>query len=166
MTTATGPVFIDTNILIYAHAALAPLHATAFSTLQSLAAAGVELWISRQTLREYLAGMTRPGVFTGTAPMPSLLGDVRSFEAQFRVAEDGPAATVHLLNLLATISCGGKQIHDANIVATMLAHGIPNLLTNNVADFARFSTLITVVPLVPPATPAPPPGLPPPPGVP
>ena len=35
-------------------------------------------------------------------------------------------------------SRSGKQVHDANIVATMLAHGVGRLLTFNVADFQRF----------------------------
>jgi hypothetical protein len=39
---------------------------------------------------------------------------------------------------------------DANILvyATLVSHPL-QLLTNNVADFARFAGLITVVPLVP-----------------
>ena len=34
-------------------------------------------------------------------------------------------------------SVGGRQIHDANIVATMLAYGELRLLTFNVADSRR-----------------------------
>jgi predicted nucleic acid-binding protein len=49
--------------------------------------------------------------------------------------------------LIARIAVGGKQVHDANIVATMQAHGIRQLLTGNVADFNRFSALIRVLPL-------------------
>ena len=41
------------------------------------------------------------------------------------------------------------QARESKAVATMLEHGIPNLLTDNTADFARFGGLITVVPLVP-----------------
>ena len=52
------------------------------------------------------------------------------------IAEDGPAVTIELLRLVSTISSQGKQIHDANVIATMIAHGIPNLLTHNVGDFA------------------------------
>ncbi len=40
---------------------------------------------------------------------------------------------------------GGKQVHDANIAATMLAHGITRLLTFNVADFQRFAGLIELI---------------------
>ena len=57
--------------------------------------------------------------------------------------------TTNLLNLLTTITINGKQVHDANIVATMQAHGIPKLLTHNTTDFARYASIITVVPLVP-----------------
>jgi predicted nucleic acid-binding protein len=42
-------------------------------------------------------------------------------------------------------SFGGRQVHDANIVATMLAHGERRLLTFNVADFRRFTPLVEVV---------------------
>ena len=38
----------------------------------------------------------------------------------------------------------GKRIHDANLVATMLAHGIRVLVTLNPADFAPFADKIEV----------------------
>lgn len=41
----------------------------------------------------------------------------------------------------------GKQIHDANIVATMIAYRIEYLLTHNVVDFERFTSLIHILPL-------------------
>jgi predicted nucleic acid-binding protein len=44
---------------------------------------------------------------------------------------------------------GLGEVHDANIVATMQVYGVRHLLTHNTADFARFSHLITVVPLEP-----------------
>ena len=37
---------------------------------------------------------------------------------------------------------GGRQIHDANIVATMLAHGERRLLSFNGADFRRYGDRI------------------------
>jgi predicted nucleic acid-binding protein len=42
-------------------------------------------------------------------------------------------------------SFGGRQVHDANVVATILAHGELRLLTFNEADFRRFAGLIEVV---------------------
>lgn len=143
-----GKVFIDTNVLIYANLALSPFHRHATERLQRLDEQNIELWISRQTLREYLAVMTRPGDLTGTIPIKSLLEDVQYFAARFRVAEDGPFVTERLLSLLELVACGGKQIHDANIAATMLAHDVDQLLTHNTSDFTRFSAYITVLPLI------------------
>ena len=148
-TTAVEPVFVDTNNLIYAHQAHSPFNAQAIAKLLDLESTGHPLWISRQILREYLAAMSRPGGLTAPVPLANLLSDVRAFQTQFHIAEDGPGVTGHLLNLLASIPCGGKQVHDANIVATMLAHGIQRLVTHNVADFNRFGAHITVIPLIP-----------------
>jgi hypothetical protein len=93
--------------------------------------------------------MSRPGALSAPVPMNQLIVDVHSFQAQFLIAEDGLAVTNLWLSLLGTVPCGVKQIHDANIVATMMAHGLSRLLTHNVADFNRFSAQITIVPLVP-----------------
>jgi predicted nucleic acid-binding protein len=148
-TTAVEPVFVDTNNLIYAQQALSPFHAVATARLHDLATAGHPLWISRQVLREYLAVMSRPGALTAPVSMAGLVADVQAFQSQFLIAEDGPGVTNHLLTLLASVPCAGRQVHDANIVATMLTHGIQNLLTHNVTDFHRFAAYITVIPLVP-----------------
>jgi predicted nucleic acid-binding protein len=149
VTTAGRRLFVDTNILMYSVLTASPFHAAADESLNALDTAGAELWTSRQILREFVAAMTRPGVASPMPPVASVLADVRRFATQFRIAEDGPLVTDELLRLIAAIPCGGKQVHDANIVATMLAHRIPTLLTHNVPDFQRFTTLITIQPLVP-----------------
>jgi len=141
-------VFIDTNVLVYAQLTESPWYSLAEEWLQRLNDEGVELWISRQTLREYLAAMTKPNALTKPIPIVSLINDVRYFADRFQVAEDGTHITETLLGLLEHISVGGKQIHDANIVATMLVYGISRLLTHNVDDFKRFAHLIEVLPLV------------------
>ncbi len=78
-----------------------------------------------------------------------MLADVNTLVSRFRIAEDNSAVFAELLRLLAHIPCQGKMIHDANIVATMLTHGVTHLLTHNTADFTRFAAYITVVPLIP-----------------
>ena len=47
--------------------------------------------------------------------------------------------------MLSACPTGGKQIHDANIVATMLAHGVKAILTHNRKDFIRFEEFITII---------------------
>ena len=72
---------------------------------------------------------------------------IRSFAARFHVAEESVHVTERLLALMEQFSTGGKQIHDANIVATMQVYDIERLLTHNMRDFDRFSSLITLLPL-------------------
>lgn len=147
MQTTNTSVFIDTNILVYANLALSPFHIQATERLQALSQQGIDLCISRQTLREYLAAMTRRSDLTQGIPISSLVLDVRNFATYFRLLEDHLEVTDRLLTLIEQIPSGGKQIHDANIVATMLVYNIPQLLTHNTSDFARFSNLINILPL-------------------
>ena len=149
MTTgAADPLLVDTNILVYASVPQAPQHGPAVTAVRTHARAGTELWISRQIIREFLATLSRPQPFGRPVPGPLLAAQARLLEREFAIAEDGPETTAHLLALIERTPMGGKQVHDANIVATMQAHGIRRLLTANTADFARFAGLITVVPLV------------------
>jgi len=73
-----------------------------------------------------------------------LLDEIRN---SFRIADETAEVTAQLLQLLKQYPTGGKQVHDANIVATMLVHGVDTLLTMNVVDFQRFQDRITLVPL-------------------
>ena len=148
MTIGAGdPLLIDTNILVFSSESRAPFHETAVQAISAHYGAGTELWVSRQILREYLAALTRPQTWGSPQPISRLVADVRSFEAVFHVAEDRSEVTAHLLSLLEEIPAAGKQVHDANIVATMRAYGISRLLTHNEGDFARYAGIITVVPL-------------------
>lgn len=148
-TTDVESVFVDSNILIYADVPAAPENRSARTRLEELASEDADLWISRQVLREYMACMTRPQAFMKAIPSAEVVDDIRRWESQFKIAEDGPSVTDQLLFLLGSVPVGGKQVHDANIVATMLAHGLKRILTHNVADFRRFSPWIDVIPLVP-----------------
>jgi len=148
MTTGEGNrVFLDTNVLVYANAAEAPLPQIALEAVETRYNAGIELWVSRQVLREYLVTFSRPQRFLNPRPITTVIDRVRFFQNRFRVAEDNFAVTEQLLTLMEQVVIGGKQVHDASIVATMLAYGIPSLLTDNTDDFTRFSGIITVLPL-------------------
>jgi predicted nucleic acid-binding protein len=141
------PLFVDTNILVYAASLRAPLHLRASEEIRRRYESGQELWVSRQVLREYLATLSRPQTFAQPKPLRELASDIRYFLKTFRVAEEGAAVTEKLLELIEGREIGGKQIHDANIVATMLVHEVPALLTHNSTDFARFADVIQVIPL-------------------
>lgn len=145
--TGVSDLFVDTNILIYATDPVSPLNRTATDTLQHARATGIDLMISPQILREYLAAATRVAITGRGSPIADILKNFRLFRTAFTVLADSPLVLDHLDRLVSSIAVAGKQVHDANIVATMQAYGIRHLLTHNTADFARFAHIITVMPL-------------------
>ncbi len=138
-------MFVDTNVLIYARFTDAPDHEAARAGLQNALDASEPLRISRQILREYLAVVTRPQIWSVAIGRDDALDDVDRFAAAFDVLEDGPVVTDWLVSLCRQTPVGGKRIHDTNIVATMLAYGERRLLTFNAADFRRFADHIELV---------------------
>lgn len=148
MTMAANAVFVDANVLVYTTFPHFPIHAAAFRRLDALSKTAHDFYTSRQVLREFLAVTTRPGF---TSPMPDVVFleyMVKDFESRFVVLEDDRMITRILLELIVNPGAKGRQVHDANIAATMRRHGIPTLLTHNTADFDRYRQWITVLPLV------------------
>lgn len=142
MTEGAEPTFLDTNILVYASVDTSPFHIMALRAITELENTRQQIWISRQVMREYLATLVRPKI---GIPLGSLITAIRSFELRYQVAEDSPLVTAQLLTLLEQGL--SRQVHDTNIVATMIAYGIRRIVTNNPSDFTPFSSSITVVPL-------------------
>ena len=96
-------------------------------------------------MREYLAVVTRPQTWPVAITREEALDDVSRLIASFEILEDGPAVTELLVALCREVPAGGRQIHDTNIVATMLARGERRLLTFNAADFRRYGDRIELV---------------------
>jgi predicted nucleic acid-binding protein len=146
--TPGSAVFLDTNILVYSSFPGAPFYDAARARLRELESAGVLFWTSRQVLREFLASTTRPGVVVPPPTLEALTQAVRQFETEFEIGDEDAAVTAILLDLLKSRTVQGKQIHDANIVATMRRYSIPWLLTHNTADFTRYVPDIVVLSLI------------------
>lgn len=71
--------------------------------------------------------------------------DVSRLIGSFEVLEGGPIVKGQLVALCREVSGGERQIHDANIVATMLAHGERRLLTFNVVGFQHYGDRIELL---------------------
>jgi predicted nucleic acid-binding protein len=143
MTNVADPLFIDTNVLVYAAWHAAPLHTQARTAIATHRAAGAQLVISRQIIREFLATLNRPQ--SGIA-LATLVREVRAFEVGMIVGDETAATTAALLTLLP--QAAGARVHDVNIVATMQVYGVQRILTNNPGDFVPFAHMITIIPLV------------------
>ena len=138
-------MFVDTNILVNARILEAPHHEVARAGLESALRGPEPLRISRQVMREYLAVVTRPQPWPVPITRGEALDDIGRLNRVFEVLEDGPRVTEALVTLCRDFEVGGRQVHDANIVATMLAHGERRLLTFNGADFRRYEQRIELV---------------------
>ena len=138
-------MFIDTNVLVNARILEAPDHQIARASLERVFQELEPLRISRQVVREYLSVVTRPQVWAVAMSLEDALDDVNRLIGSFEILEDGPVVTESLITLCHEVVVGGRQIHDANIVATMLAHGERRLLTFNAADFRRYGDRIELI---------------------
>lgn len=138
-------IFLDTNILVFSSFTASQFHKRALGRIDSLQKEGYLFWISRQVIREYLVVKSRLLDNENKYDSKDITDEIRDFEDQFLIAEENLNTTAKLLHLIEQHNVIGKQIHDCNIVATMLSNDITKLLTNNSSDFARFSSLIEIV---------------------
>ena len=138
-------MFIDTSVFVPARNARAPDSAVARAALSRAQESGETLRINRQVLREYLSTMTRPQTWSDPLTMTQALNDLAWLSAAFEILEDGAHVTDTLVSLCREVPLAGKQVHDANIVATMLAHGERRLLTFNASDFRRYGERIELI---------------------
>jgi predicted nucleic acid-binding protein len=132
-TMAADPVFVDTNVLVYATRPSAAQHVAALTALTRLEGEGSALWVSPQVLREYLATVTRPQATAAGLTMATAIADVRNFRLPLMLPRSCRVALDRLLDLLAAHRGSGRQVHDTNIVATVIEHGIRRSLTFNAA---------------------------------
>lgn len=139
--------FVDTNILLRAMIPRLNQHAEAEALIQRMWENNVELWISRQVIREYLVQATHPNSFKPELTLEQVMSQMEIITTLFRVADETQMVTEQLFDLLKTYPTQAKQIHDANVVATMLANDIDTLLTLNLAHFERYKDKITLISL-------------------
>ncbi|MCI0556539.1 MAG: PIN domain-containing protein, partial [Anaerolineae bacterium] len=135
---AESPLFLDTNVLIYASIQEAPEHPAVRGFVEQHLSLGTPLYISRQVLREYLAVLSRPQSNFKNIPQASVLLWLKTWRDRCRVLDDTEIVMETLWQLYADIPFGGKQVHDANLIATLFSYGLDTLVTVNTADFVRF----------------------------
>jgi predicted nucleic acid-binding protein len=139
--------FLDTNILLAATDASRPGHAAARRIVSRGRAAGTPGAWSGQVIREYLAVATRPLEANGLGmSTEAALHNVRAFSSRLMFCDETEASSHRLLGLVAIHELRGTSVHDANIVATMVSHGIDRLVTLNPDDFSIYPEVAVLGP--------------------
>lgn len=148
--TVVDRAVLDTNVLVAATDEGRPEHRSAVEAITRWPAEGVVLYTSGQITREYLTVATRSVERNGLGLARSAaVANVRALRARLRLLTEDAKVADRLLRLLDEVDCTGKQVHDANIVATMLVHGLETVVTMNIGDFTRFGHHVRAVPLQP-----------------
>jgi predicted nucleic acid-binding protein len=132
-------VLLDTNILLRLLDPADLEYAVVRSAVNSLAARGDELCFVSQNLVEFWNVCTRPADKNGFG-LTGAEADVRAklIESRFTLLPDTARIQPEWRRLVVACSVSGVQVHDARLVAAMLAHGVTHLLTLNDQDFARY----------------------------
>jgi predicted nucleic acid-binding protein len=133
-------ILIDTNILTRTADTRSPHHTAAVQSVRLLLTRGETLVIVPQVLYEFWTVATRPtgapnGLGMTTAQVKA---ESELLRKTFAFLPDTPEVFEEWQRLVVQYDTKGKSAHDARLVAAMNVHRIPQILTFNVGDFARY----------------------------
>lgn len=138
-------LFLDTNVLLHATDGLRPFHEEAQRLITGAVTSGFHLAVSDQVLREYLSVATRPANSSGLGlEAPDAARNVERFSEFTIFLDETEPVAQRLRELVRKLRVSGKRIHDANIAATLLAHRVRFLITEDGSDFTRFGGIETL----------------------
>jgi predicted nucleic acid-binding protein len=138
------PLFLDTSLIIAATVEAHPAHKAASGFVDARVAEARPMFISLQVCREFLVVLTRQPVSGRVFTLAESLAALEVWLTGCQVLDETVNVLHECLRLVKQFDVHGKQVHDCNIVATMLAHGVRHLATRNAADFKRYEGLISI----------------------
>lgn len=140
-------ILVDTNVLLRERQRDSSQHQQARNALRALTAQGHILIVTPQVLAEFWNVCTRPSTNNGLGMDTSAVTKVLEYIMQiFSLHRDKPAAFDHWLDIIKRNDVKGVQVHDARLVAAMIAHSITHILTFNTKDFKRFQGITIIDP--------------------
>ncbi len=138
---------VDTNILLRFLEPKDSEYGLVRKAVTALTARGERLCFASQNLVEFWNVCTRPISKNGLGLTPAETDErAKLIEGRFRLLPDNERVHVEWRRLVVACSVAGVQVHDARLVAAMLAHGVPQLLTLNGRDFARYPGIAVLHP--------------------
>jgi len=138
---------VDTNILLRLVQKNSLMHLDTQRAIVTLKKQGEFLCIIPQNIIEFWAVATRPLDKNGLGlSITQAEEESEKLKKIFILELDTPQIFTEWEYLVIKHQVMGKQVHDARLVAAMLAHNITHLLTFNVDDFKRFSDIVVVDP--------------------
>jgi predicted nucleic acid-binding protein len=146
---------LDTNVLVYAHVAALPEHGVVREFLAGqLVRRDVTLFVTPSVLHEFVHVVTDPRRFEPPVGMGEALALARLYlgRANVECVATDAEALGEALNLVDRHRLGRKRLADTLLAATLLRHGVRQLVTCNRSDFEVFSGLQIIDPRDPAAS--------------
>ena len=138
---------LDTNVLLRSSDPTSGLQALADLSVTRLLANNDQLYITSQNIIEFWVVATRPAQVNGLGwSVERTRAEIEQIISQFPQLEETPEIFPHWFNLVTSYQIQGKRVHDARLVAVMLAHGVTHLLTFNPDDFRSINEIVVVNP--------------------
>lgn len=129
-------VLIDTNILVYAKDQTSSFHSRVVQFLNTYEG---DVYITSKNITEYLVAITRGD--QPVSPLQEALEDIDDFTKAFTVIYPNANSHQQLMQLLKQYNPRGKKIHDFEIAAIALAHGVQQIATFNIHDFQHLNEI-------------------------
>jgi predicted nucleic acid-binding protein len=138
---------VDTNILLRMTRRSDPQHQLVDTALARLAGQGTIFHYTHQNIAELWNAMTRPLVRNGFGlTVAEAEREVRAIEAGMSFLPDSAAVYREWRRIAVQYGVSGVQVHDARLAAAMYVHRVSHILTLNVTDFSRYSSITAVHP--------------------
>ena len=145
---------LDTNVLVYAHMAALPEHGVVREFLAGqLARRDVTLFVTPSVLHEFVHVVTDARRFEPPVGMGEALALARLYlgRANVECVATDAEALAEAFNLVDRHRLGRKRLADTLLAATLLRHGVRQLVTCNRSDFEVFAGLQVIDPRDPAA---------------
>lgn len=131
---------VDTNVLLRLATPNDERHLLTRRATEALKARGESLVTTSQNPIETWNVATRPQDKNGLGLQPAEAHRlVRKLEQGFPLLEDPPDLYSRWLALVVSFGVSGVQVHDARLVAVMVAQGVSDIFTYNTKDFQRYT---------------------------
>jgi predicted nucleic acid-binding protein len=138
---------VDTNVLLRSVQPSHPLHAVAVRALERLLAQEETLYITVQNVAEFWNAATRPVAQNGLGlSIDRAKEELDRLEEFFEILSESIRSYEEWKTLLSSKRVSGIQVHDARLVAVMIANHITKIVTFNVQDFTRFDEIEAIHP--------------------
>lgn len=134
------PVLLDSNILVYAHNFVSPLHKKSTNLLRASLEGELNAVIAHQNLLEFYSIITdQRRIEKPISGMEASSLVKKYLDSTLEIIFPNPETVPIVLQFSSKLAITDGRIFDTYLVATMLSNNISSILTANTKDFHSFT---------------------------